>query len=86
MWEDLQTHELIDCADANLALFLMTIYFLKCYPTEAQVAAMFHVCERTVRQWCWFYATKIQLLKEAKVGVAHCLTMWCCSSWLASFC
>jgi hypothetical protein len=70
MWEDLQTNALIDSADTDLALFLMTIYFLKCYPTEAQLAATFHICKQTVRKWCWFYAIKIQALKELKVSAA----------------
>jgi len=31
------------------------------------MVASFHVCEDTVRTWCWFYVKKIQALKEAKI-------------------
>jgi hypothetical protein len=74
IWEDLQVtpcHDaLVDCKHADLALFLMAIHFLKCYPTEAQLAATFRVCERSVRKWCRYYACKIQALKEVKVSSA----------------
>ena len=52
IWEDLQVTQcldaLIDSRTIDLALFLMTFRFLKCYPTEAELAATYRVCERTV--------------------------------------
>jgi hypothetical protein len=74
IWEDLQTTEIpearIDNVTAlDLVFFLMTINFLKCYTTEAQLAATFQVCERTARKWCWTYARKIQALKHQKVSL-----------------
>ena len=46
----------------------MAIYFLKCYSTESQLAAVFKISERTVRKWCWFYICRIQALKGEKVS------------------
>ena len=79
IWEDLQitpcVDALIDSKIINLAYFLMTFNFLKCYPTESQLAASFHVCERSVRKWCRFYAQKIQALKEQKVSVGKLMLL-----------
>ena len=47
--------------------FLMGIQFLKCYPTEEVHSGVFKVCEKTARKWGWFYAKKIQALKEQKI-------------------
>ena len=72
IWEDLQTtlcsEAMITKKSAQLRYFLMAIYFLKCYSTESQLAAIFKISERTVRKWCWFYTCRIQALKEAKVS------------------
>ena len=71
IWEDLQNttcpDALIDSKTADLALYLMTIHFMKCYPTETQLAALFGVSERTARKWCRYYTRKIQALKHEKV-------------------
>jgi hypothetical protein len=79
IWEDLQVTQcldaLIDSRTIDLALFLMTFRFLKCYPTEAELAATFRVCERTVRKWCRYYGCKIQALKEVKVSSASVM-LW----------
>ena len=76
IWEDLQTttypNAFVDSKTINLVFFLMTINFFKCYPTESQLAAAFHVCERSVRKWCHFYAQKIQALKQQKVNFPCC--------------
>jgi hypothetical protein len=73
IWVDLQTtpcvDALIDSKIIKLPMFLMTFNFLKCYPTESQLAASFCVCERSVRKWCRFYARKVQALKAQKVNV-----------------
>ena len=79
IWEDLQTtpcvDALIDGKIIRLTMFLMTFNFLKCYPTESQLAASFHVCERSVRKWCRFYAQKVQALKAQKVGIAYLILL-----------
>jgi hypothetical protein len=73
IWEDLHHSTFPDARiddKADLVSYLMAIFFLKCYPSEAQLAGTFRVCERTVRKWCWYYAGKIQALKQEKVIVA----------------
>jgi hypothetical protein len=50
-----------------LDYFLMTIYFLRCYPTELQISALFKITEKTARTWIWFYISKIQEMKNLKV-------------------
>jgi hypothetical protein len=71
MWEDLLSttnpDARIDAATANLDAFLMCLHFLKCYPSEAVLAATFFMCEKTVRKWRCFFSTKIQALKTDKV-------------------
>ena len=71
IWEDLQTTAIpdaqIDNVNADLSMFLMSIHFLKGYATEAVLAATFRICEKTVRKWRWFFASKIQALKAEKV-------------------
>lgn len=47
--------------------FLMSLHFLKCYPTELQQEAIFKVCNKTARKWTWFYITKMHHLKQQKV-------------------
>jgi hypothetical protein len=73
MWEDLQMTEIpeahLDIESANIEYFLMTLYLLKCYPTEGRLAGRFKVCEKTARKWSWDYAIKIQSLKEEKVRI-----------------
>jgi hypothetical protein len=67
IWEDLQFTTIpgtrIDTCTVYSSHFLMTIHFLKCYPSEAQLAASFSICEKTARKWHWFFARKNQLLK-----------------------
>jgi hypothetical protein len=71
IWEDLQTARIpeayIEATEQGFKEFMMSVYFLKCYPTEAQLSATFNICEKTVRKWCWFFARKIQALKRYKV-------------------
>ena len=71
IFEDLQTTQIPEarvdpkvlCIDA----FLMSLHFLKCYPTENQRSGLFKICEKTARKWGWFYCKKIQALKQEKV-------------------
>ena len=73
IWEDLQTSPIpeariiTDAGFVNLDSFMLAIFFMTCYPTEAQLAATFKVCEKTARNRCWFFAKKVQALKAAKV-------------------
>ena len=48
--------------------FLMAIHFLARYPTDEEQSAIFKLCDRTIRDWKWFYAKKIQALKGQKVS------------------
>ena len=74
IWEDLQTSPfpeariITDAVFVYLDSFLLAVFFMKCYPTEAQLAATFKVCEKTARKCCWFFAKKVQALKAAKVS------------------
>jgi hypothetical protein len=73
IWEDLQctaTPEArIDNEMADADAYLMCIHFLKCYPTEVEQGGIFTGCEKTMRKWTWYYARKIQALKQQKVSV-----------------
>ena len=83
IWEDLQQLIHFEATAKDFHLFLMSVHFLKCYPTEAQLAATFNVCEKTVRKWCWFFARKIQELKDHKVCVN--IRFWCCTILVTPF-
>ena len=71
IWEDLQTTPIrkanIGGAKMSVDSFLMAIYFLKKYPTEQTMAAVFKKGEKTCRKWVWCYMSKIQALKREKV-------------------
>jgi hypothetical protein len=51
----------------KVSYFLMTLYWLKCYPLEHQTAGLFGYDEDTVRRWVWSYCSAIQALKAYKV-------------------
>ena len=71
IWEDLQTTTIpearIDIKKTDPVSFLMGVHFLKRYPTEHEQAGIFKLCEKTARKWAWYYARKLQALKEQKV-------------------
>jgi hypothetical protein len=72
IWEDLQTTEnpkacISEKACANA--FLQGIHFLKCYSKEAERSGTFKVCEKTARNWGWYFALKVQALKGEKVSL-----------------
>ncbi|GKY90941.1 hypothetical protein MPSEU_000066900 [Mayamaea pseudoterrestris] len=71
VWRDLQTTNIqearIDPTKAFIDYFLMTIYWLKRYPTEEQLAVTFQMSEKTARKWCFYFAKRIQALKESKI-------------------
>jgi transcriptional antiterminator len=72
LFEDLKTMTNVEARiqqeHLSLDYFLMSIYFLRCYPTELHISALFNVSERTVRKWVWFYVAKIKELKKEKVS------------------
>jgi hypothetical protein len=72
IFEDLQMTQLpdarVDPQTLCVESFLMAFHFMKCYPTENQLSGLFKICEKTARKWGWFYAKKIQALKEEKVN------------------
>ena len=58
----------ISTSTAMLKHFFMSVYFLKCYPNETQMAGTFRVCEKTARKCCWYFLSRIQNLKHTKVS------------------
>ena len=78
IFEDLQTTEIAEArVDSDMICvdsFLMALHFLKCYPTENQLSGLFQICEKSARKWAWFYAKKIQALKQQKVSLLLWLT------------
>jgi hypothetical protein len=81
IWNDLHdaTNEnaYITTSSATLKHFLMSVYFLKCYPNETQMAGTFRVCEKTARKWCWYFLRKIQALKQTKVSFMSSFHLHC---------
>jgi hypothetical protein len=72
IWEDLQTTENLEARiseKASIDSFFQGIHFLKCYPKEAERAGTFKMCETTARTWGWYFAGKVQALKEEKVSM-----------------
>lgn len=71
IWNEFQTTPVVNARierkQLRLDYFLMSMYFLKCYPTELQLSGMFKVSEKTARRWIRFYLQKIQALKSQKV-------------------
>lgn len=71
LFEDLQTtavpEALIRDDKISLHYFLMTIYFLRHYPTEQILESRFNASEKTIRTWVWYYIAKIKELKKQKV-------------------
>ncbi len=47
IWEDLQQLAHFEATAQDFHLFLMSVHFLKCYPTESQLSPSFTVCEKT---------------------------------------
>jgi hypothetical protein len=73
IWEDLLTTEIAEARirpKDDLDHFLLALYFLRTYPTEANRSGIFKMCEKTVRKWTWYFAGKIAALKGQKVSSA----------------
>ena len=72
IWEDLQTSENEDLRiseKASANSFLQGMHFLKCHPKENEREGTFKMCRTTARAWGWYFAEKIQALKEEKVSL-----------------
>ena len=69
VWKDLQTCEkpLPSVSNKDFNLFLMTLFFLKSYPTEEIMASRFHLHEQTVRKWLSFYVERLAALRKYKI-------------------
>lgn len=72
LWETLQTTDIDDAritntSDKAFTMFLMALYYLKCYPVEEVIASRFHVHEQTARKWIHFYIKKLAALLHLKV-------------------
>lgn len=57
----------VDGSEINLDHFLMALYFLKLYPKEAQIEALFDLSPKWARMKIWRYAKAIQALKQEKI-------------------
>ena len=71
IWEDLLTTSnpaaRIDKARVSAADFLMAMHFLRKYPSEKDQAETWDVTEKTARAWSWYFAEKVQGLKDEKI-------------------
>lgn len=69
IFHDLQTTAITDARvdSPDVDSLLMSLRFLRCYPTETQQSGTFSISDRSVRKWSWFYVKKIQALKADKV-------------------
>ena len=71
IWEDLVASDnqaaRIDPKKLKLKSFLLSLYFLRCYPTEKKRSGEYNICEETARKWSWYVAEKNAALKEQKV-------------------
>ena len=72
IWEDLHSSEnedLLVSERASADSFLQGMHFLKCYPKENEREGTFKTCRTTARKWGWYFAEKVQALKEEKVSL-----------------
>ena len=61
LWHELKEVD----GERKLNPYMMTLHWLKCYPTEAELAGDFNLDEKTIRLWTSHYSECIQLLKPA---------------------
>lgn len=57
----------INSDDLDLDHLLMSVYFLRKYPTYADMEDAFGYCPNTVQKWVWFYLKKLAALKRDKI-------------------
>jgi hypothetical protein len=73
IFEDLQTTDIEDACIGNDATeqdckyFMMAMHFLASYPKMNTMERTFGLSAKTIREQIWFYATKVQALKESKI-------------------
>jgi hypothetical protein len=74
IWEDLLMTEIAEARiplEADFDHFLMSLYFLKVYPTEEHRSGIFKICEKSARSWSWYFVGKIAALKAQKVSLHY---------------
>lgn len=78
IWSDLvvDCRERIEKEKMKPSHFLMGLHFLKCYPTEEELAVKFRMSVITIRRWVWVVTEAIQALKDKKV---RCRVLMNCS-------
>jgi hypothetical protein len=70
IWDDLWLYQIDD--ERKIGYFFLSLHFLKEYDKESVLGLTFHRDEETVRDWCWYYAECIQMLKSIKVSQKEC--------------
>jgi len=80
IWEELQTtnnlQARIDASKTSISLFFMVMHFLKCYPTENVLLALFKIPKQTACDKIWKLIGNIQALKSSKVSKYAMATMF----------
>ena len=76
----------IDSQKSCIESMLMSIHFLYRYKTETENSALFKICEKSVRNWCWYFVGKIRALKKEKVRQCCPKTTFSLCATNASFC
>lgn len=66
IFEDITIKDLV--VNPKAYLLLICLHWLKRYPVEKTMSAMFGLDEDTVRKWIWIYCSAIQHLKDLKVN------------------
>ena len=64
-----ENEDLLVSEKASADSFLQGMHFLKCYPKENEREGTFKTCRTTARKWGWYFAEKVQALKEEKVSL-----------------
>ena len=71
IWDDLISTYILEArvvpVPGALDKFFLCMFFLKTNATEEKLSAFSKLCEKSARKWVWFYASKLQALKAAKV-------------------
>ena len=66
LWNHLQTTPNVEAkiskGDRKMKYFLMTLHFMKRYPTEGESESMFRMSDWAVRKYKWLYIDKISAL------------------------
>jgi len=69
LWLDVQRTIDFSATKRHSDYFLCSVHVLAKYPTENELEATFKWCDRTIRDWVWYYwLPRIQSLKEMKIS------------------